>query len=315
MSKDCKVCSPQKCNKCGALIDGVLCKNCYVKCDYCGLDKPETDQICKLCFNNSKQFQYEEQIETQLSKTLENVFLIAKLKRKYIDILLSHTKEYQETAFTSVSVDPKINQEVYEFAGDPIATAILNAYFIRRFPQLNCTEGVKVFARLKINFGSRKSFSQIADALGFWPHIRATETQKEIDKEKLLEDTFEAFIGLTSFILDDIMIGCGYAICYEIIKSIFDNMTISLEYDDLYDEKSKLNELINANPELGKMKFIDEERNAKVFVKSANQNRLLAESGPARTKGERHQIAAGKALEILHSEGYTLRRNFEIFCD
>jgi hypothetical protein len=37
--------------------------------------------------------------------------------------------------------------------------------------------------------------------------------------------------------------GVGYAIVYTILKSIFDNMNISLKYEDLYDAKTRLKEL------------------------------------------------------------------------
>jgi dsRNA-specific ribonuclease len=249
-----------------------------------------------------------------LYMTLEQLFISANVKPKYINIIHANIREF-ERAFTSRSYDEHNNYEVYEFAGDPVAAAAMNLYFIRRFPQLKCTDGVRVLARLKINYGSRRSFSRIADSLGFWPHIRAAEEEKIVDREKLLEDVFEAFIGCTCFVLDDALLnGCGYSIVYEIIKSVFDKITISLEYEDLYDAKSRLNELFNSNPVLGKMVFIDEPRNAIVYSQVGNTRRKLAESGEARTKADRHQIASKIALDLLHSEGYALRQQQALFC-
>ena len=119
-----------------------------------------------------------------------------------------------------------------------------------KFPQLDCAEGVKVVARLRINYGAKQSFSEIARKLGFWPFISATNDLRQRKMKPLLEDVFEAFLGATERILDKKKrIGVGYAIVYDILATIFDDMDISLRYEDLYDPKTRLKELFDVHEE------------------------------------------------------------------
>jgi dsRNA-specific ribonuclease len=250
----------------------------------------------------------------QMNVILKKTFALAKLKPHYVNLLLSHEDEYEQ-AFTSDSFDPNRNYQIYEFLGDGVANAFLVWYFYRRFPQLDCSDGVKILARLKINFGAKKSFASIADRLGFWPYIRASDEEKAIERESLLEDVFEAFVGLTTKLLDDeFEIGVGYGIVYEILKEIFDEMDVSLEHEDLYDAKTRLKELFDAVPALGKVKY--EATATKVVVyRIQGSNKVYLGEGEGRLKGDREQRAAEQALELLRNEGYVKRKPGALFCE
>lgn len=127
-------------------------------------------------------------------------------------------------------------------------------YFYDRFPQLNCPAGVAVIARLKIVYASKNSFQDIAEKLGFWPYIKASQNEKDQKRKSLLEDVFEAFIGATQQILDDeYELGFGFTIVCRILKGIFDEIPISLEYEELYDAKTRLKEYFDANQGIGKL--------------------------------------------------------------
>lgn len=178
---------------------------------------------------------------------LRQILKQSKMKDKYINILLTNEslKEYG-IAFTSKSANETENYEVYEQLGDLSANKFIVSYMYNRFPQLRCSEAVKIVARLRIVYGSKNTFYQIAESMGFWDYISSSEDQRNSEKKKLLEDTFEAFIGATEYMLDTkIKNGVGYAVVYEILKSLFDDIDISLKYEDLYDAKTRLKELFD----------------------------------------------------------------------
>jgi len=189
------------------------------------------------------------------------------LKDKYIDVLTNddNMKKFSK-AFTAASANSKENYEIYEQLGDVSANKFIVWYAYQRFPQLQCPLGVKVVARLRINYGAKNSFAAIADKLGFWPFISAAEDGTDRSKfyrarhkKDLLEDVFEAFVGCTEQILDqEYRPGVGYGVVYDILMSIFDKIDISLKFEDLYDAKTRMKEIFDAfGDSLGSYKFID----------------------------------------------------------
>ena len=193
-----------------------------------------------------------------------------KLKDKYIEILTNENSMKQYGfAFTAESrVHPEENYERYEQIGDAGAGHFMASYFFRRFPQLECSAGNKVVSRLRINYGAKKSFSNIASELGFWEFITCPEDgnlpkrkYRKSHMKDLLEDVFEAFIGCTEHLLDkEFRQGVGYAIIYDILSNFFDKISISLEYEDLVDAKSRLKETFDLKwiaGELGKLVYVN----------------------------------------------------------
>ena len=168
------------------------------------------------------------------------------IKPKFIEtILTDDNMRVLDMAFTHESANPRRNYEFLEILGDATANETLVWYFSRRFPQINCPEGVNTMARLKIKYGSKKSFSPIAAKLGMWPYISASKKVREFRYSKTLEDVLEAFIGAIKKILDaNFRIGVGGAIVYDIIASFMDNIEVSLDYFNLFDAKSRLQETV-----------------------------------------------------------------------
>lgn len=177
---------------------------------------------------------------------LVRVLKMGKIKQKYIDKLLEEGLSIYEQIFTHPSIDETNNYEFYEIMGDATINKAVVWYISRRFPQLNCPDGVKIIARLKINMVSKENFSKLAEKLGFWEYISATEQYRYSEMKPILEDVFEAFFGATEQILDThIKYGVGYAICYQILETLFNEIDISLNYNDLYDAKTRLKELFD----------------------------------------------------------------------
>jgi len=169
------------------------------------------------------------------------------LKQKYIDVLTeADSLKMYDQAFTSASANPEVNYEFFEQLGDVSANKFIVWYMYKRFPKLLCPLGVKVVARLRINYGDRQTFYEIGDKLGFWDYITATHEERNHKKKDLIEDCVESFIGVTEYLLDTkIRHGVGYAIIYDILQTIFDDINISLAYETLYDAKTRLKELFD----------------------------------------------------------------------
>jgi dsRNA-specific ribonuclease len=239
---------------------------------------------------------------------IQNLLDRGQLKPKYVEFLTSSkSMSMYEQAFTSASGNGTTNYEVFEQLGDLSINKFIVWYAHRRFPQLNCPLGVKVAARLRINYGSRDSLSKIGEELGFWPFISASEEDRYHKKKDLLEDCMESFIGCTEYMLDQEFIpGVGYPIVYTILKSMFDEMPMSLAYNDLYDPKTRLKELFDSRKDLGTWKMLDDrtDKLTRVTVfQTTNAGRRAIGEGTAARKDDAGQRAATQALEFFRSQG------------
>lgn len=241
----------------------------------------------------------------------------AQLKPQYADVILSRMDMY-EIAFTHKSCDPTNNYEMFEMIGDATANKFVVWYFYRRFPQLNCSKGVKVLARLKINYSSKVMFAKIADSLGFWPYIRTCDPNKNLAKKSLLEDVFEAFVGLTEMLLDEYFtIGVGYAVVHDILKAIFDEFDVSIVYEELKDAKTKLKELFDKNAKrIGTHAYEEGPNNAtRVYAYSPSGEKVLMGEGFGYVKADRQQEAAVMALKYLEQKGVVQPANYDLICE
>lgn len=244
--------------------------------------------------------------DASFKNMIEGLLKRGKIKDHYINALLTpESMKIYNDVFTSSSANPLENYEVYEQLGDVLAGSFIIWYMYRRFPALMTPEAVKIVARLKINYGSKKSFFPIAEDLGFWKYITASEEQRTREKKPLLEDTLEAFIGATAFIIDNqFRNGVGYAVVYDIMASIFDAMPISLRYEDLYDAITRLKEIFDyfkeENIGLQEKKFIKEEKLTTFTIYQKYRGRVYELGrGVAATKADAEQKAALQALETL----------------
>lgn len=260
---------------------------------------------------------------------INSVLKKGNLKKKYRDMLTDDASMcIYASAFTSELVDPVNNYQVLEQVGDLTGNKFIVNYMYEKFPQLDCAEGVKVVARLRINYGAKQSFSEIARKLGFWPFISATNDIRQRKMKPLLEDVFEAFLGATEKILDKKKrIGVGYAIVYDILATIFDDMDISLRYEDLYDPKTRLKELFDVHEEsLGPLIYKERKEDMITFSSvyrvqgckyqerpdgTINKKKIIGGKeikigeGFASLKTDAQQNAASYALENLKKQGWS----------
>lgn len=261
---------------------------------------------------------------------LRRVFTFSKLDDRYIHILTDNIDMYK-LAFVSPMFDPQNNYELYEKLGDATANEAIVWYFYTIFPQLHCPMGVKVIASLKNLYGSTEYFSKFAETLGFWPYVKALDEEKKSreKRQKLLEDVFEAFLGVTKliFLHKFGFYGVGNEIVYGIIKSLLDEYTISLEEEDLYDAKTRLKEFFDKSlvrQKFGRVeyKFMDNEnediRVTKLFfVKDGVRTHISTGVGISKVAQEKDaaKYAIKYLKETLKKEGYEFEKRGKLFCE
>jgi dsRNA-specific ribonuclease len=247
----------------------------------------------------------DESFWNMIRSTLEK----SSLKKHYIDKLLQNedARQMYDRVFTHFSANPEHNYEFLEILGDATVNKCVVWYISKRFPQLNCTEGVKIIARLKINLISKKTFSDFAMKLDWWDFVTADEDIKQTKKKKLLEDIFEAFFGATELLIDRLIYpGSGYAICYRIVASLFNQLDISLNYESLYDPITRLKEVFDYFKDIGTFSFENEKKDGfqhVTVVQTINRQRFMIGFGISSLLDDAKQKACYRGLENLKSRG------------
>lgn len=251
-----------------------------------------------------------------------------------------YDKELFSQMFTHRSVNEQLNYEFHEFLGDLVVNKSIGQYLSRRFPQLRCPEGVRVITRLKINLVSKKVLAEVAESLGFWDFISATMEYRMTKKKPMMEDCFEAIMGMIEQQIDEkcckldksgrVTSGGGYKVCYNIIQTILDTYPICgglpgadgvqaglLDYLLLVDPKTRLKELFDSRKtELGKVKYRSERDgrlcHTTVFAENGQSSRGMRFSQPmqlgtgtAALQADSQQAAAKMGLTFLKKQGIT----------
>lgn len=276
---------------------------------------------------------YEGERGERFTNLIYGILKKGRVRNHYIDELLTdNALQIYSAAFTTRLAQERLgleewqNYEFYEHVGDSIINACITMYMSNRFRQLQVADGVKVLARLKIVFCSKKTFSKIAESLGFWEFITASENERDSRKKTLLEDSLEAFIYATSHILDTKFrpprkAGVGFGVVYDIVSSLYDEYAdIELKYDKLFDAKTRLKELFdipNIKQALGKMDYkndkyevvengVTRRKHITTFeTKLPGQEPIVWGTGIASIISDSQQIASREALKKLNHAGYS----------
>jgi len=181
------------------------------------------------------------------------------LKEETVNKFFIENKESMQLlrqAFIHKSFDVVTNYELLEFEGDVIVNAAVVEYIRNTYPNI---VSVKWNTRLKHILVSGKILSRMAIRNGFENYLLVDEELKERfdtfedkwdceDYQAAYEDTVEALCGAIMRILNKHTVkGVGYVSCYNLISSFLQEEKISLEYEDVFDAKSRLKELFDAN--------------------------------------------------------------------
>ena len=177
---------------------------------------------------------------------------LCKLSEKYIAFMTNDVNmKIFGYAFTHESADEtkdkSENYEIYEKLGDVILNGLIVKYTLKKFPQLRNSKGVSITSLILAKFGSKETFSKIADEHGFSEFIFSSEYEYIHKRKSLLEDTFEAFAGAVSIILDESVYPCvEYSPLFNLITYIYDKIDIRTEKKYLIDSITKLKEIGDA---------------------------------------------------------------------
>ena len=220
-------------------------------------------------------------------------------------------------AFTSSSADEYHNYEYFEQMGDSTIGKFIVWSCYEKFPQLRGkSEAVEIVARMKINLGSKDNLSQIAENLNMWPFISASEELRYRSKKKLLEDVFEALIGVIEFIIHDYsdsnysQPGLAYQLTYTLLLKLFEPYTLKIDYNILVDAKNRLKGIFDHYKEqLGPEAIYNTERVQKndkyIYIsKIYDKNNNFLGQGAAALKKDAEKKAAEIAISILEQKGY-----------
>lgn len=244
---------------------------------------------------------------------LTTILKRSKLRDEIIETLLDDEgMALYNTAFTHPSANIHDNYEYLEFLGDSMVNTAIVWYIARRFGNLQGINGVKVLARLKINLVSKKSFAECAQRLRLWDYISCADNIRRTSKRKALEDVFEAFFGATTVLMDNkVCASSGYSVVYSIVASLFDELDISLKYEDLFDARTRIKEIFDCNKHLGEIEYtITKDPSTNVFTsivtmkpKEDGRHPVFLGKGTGNTKVDSIQASSEMAIHTLRTMG------------
>lgn len=165
-------------------------------------------------------------------------------------ILTDENLEKFQEAFTHSSYG-KNNYEMWEWLGDTTVNDIVVKWLHAKHPRI---VSVRWLTRLKHTLISKKTLSVFAEESGFFEHIRyGPEFQELLDRipheknkeyKTLLEDCFEAFIGVLVDVCDEGgRRGIGYSVAFKFLESYLDTVEVSLDFNVAFDAKTRLKEI------------------------------------------------------------------------
>jgi dsRNA-specific ribonuclease len=251
---------------------------------------------------------------------LQNVLTTATGIRKEVLEYLTTDKnlEVYAAVFTHPSAcsDDIANYEFWEFLGDSVVNKCVMHYLCHKYIHMRSKKSVKVLARVKVNYISKKWLAWFGDHFHFWTFIKADEKVLSSQKTKLLEDVFEAFFGATEMLLDQKYgIGVGYYVCQMIMDNILKHNEMDLEYNNLFDAKTRLKELFDAirheQPAYTWVNHTIHTHNNPVFevtcTATLGGRSYLLGRGKGQLKIDAQQHAAEQALDTMKNTFHTER--------
>tara|TARA_B110000483_G_scaffold237297_1_gene311842 strand:- start:1630 stop:2502 length:873 start_codon:yes stop_codon:yes gene_type:complete len=173
--------------------------------------------------------------------------LSGKVENETLTYLLSEDSlRRYDTAFTHPSSNLENCYEYYEFIGDSVVNKCVMHFLARKFSQMRSKRSIKILARVKVNYVSKKWLAHFSEILQFGNFITIDSKISHLNKS-VLEDIFESFIGVTEELIDERYGMCtGYYFCQKMIDVILAHFDISVNYNDLFDAKTRLKELFDA---------------------------------------------------------------------
>lgn len=163
-----------------------------------------------------------------------------KFSRVYLLDIVGKHKELIEESITHKSMNIEKNYERLEFRGDRILSNCIAEYFFTNYD----TQDISVLNGHLSAFTSGEIATELfSKKLGLRDIIKI---HSDIDKEKALEDVFEAVLAAINIIFDtEFRRGIGMMVCYQIIDSILGEIDFDNFEHYIFPPKTRLKELFN----------------------------------------------------------------------
>jgi dsRNA-specific ribonuclease len=169
--------------------------------------------------------------------------------------------------------------------------------------------GVKVVARLRIVYGSRKFLAELAQRYKFLQWIQLSLKKTTGAKlEAVLEDVFEAFIGALEYLVDThIRPGLGYIACNNFIVHTLEESVIDFAYENLFDAKTRLKEVVDCfNQQLSRLKYTVVSNSVSITVCVMNTTtHCIGTQSIINRQSDAEQVASEAAIKVLAGMGYS----------
>ena len=230
------------------------------------------------------------------SMQLKKSFMNRKFIKFFEDIGVSYNNiNLYSAALTHISYinehpDAKNDYDRLEFIGDSVLDIVLADLLYKHFP--NSRSGT--LSKLRSYFVNGASLAKLADKLDILRFARLSngEQNNSLDRNKLKEDMFEAFLG--AMYLDH-----NYEYVYKFISDLFLPQFDNVTEENITDNKTRLQELLQSQGH-GKIEYkvIEEKGNAqkKHYKVAVIYDGVILGVGEGTNKKIAQQEAAGDAL-------------------
>jgi ribonuclease-3 len=191
------------------------------------------------------------------------------------------------------------SNERLEFLGDAVLGLITTDYLFKSFPEKSEGELTKIRSALV----NSKILSQVAKKFGFEDFLllsKGEEKSQGKSKERILANTFEAFLGA-------LYLEFGLNFCKKFIeKNLLSLLPEILEKGMIENPKTKFQEIIQEKFKITPTYKVLEEfgpEHSKTFVVGLYVGEKLISKGEGSSKQEAEENAAQKALEAVEEKG------------
>lgn len=184
---------------------------------------------------------------------IKNILVVeGKLTEEFANKIISDEESMKlfDRAFTHKSANEIYNYELLELYGDKVVDYCILKFTSERFPKLrdgglNPPAAVRITSKLHLYLRSKAFLALAGNKIGFYPYISINThiLKNQNENLKMYEDIFEAFMCVVDRVVNKFTKEeVGFIICYEILRSTFDKMDISLKYEFVYDSITILKE-------------------------------------------------------------------------
>jgi len=234
---------------------------------------------------------------------ISKILLRSNISPKTLELFTTPQKmNLFKQAFTDRSYSLTFNYELLEIKGDVYVNLIAANYVRNRFPRVISLDWL---SRIKIILQSKITLPKIAEKLDFQKYIYTSGIISREKKVQILEDVVEAFFGAIVVIGGENK-GAAYAVSYEILSSLYDEIDITLDVSLVIDLKNRVKEIFDSQ-HWGEVAYQTSQQQNRFITKIYKQDKetkkkeLVIEGNPSNTRESSMEKAMEQAIEKFKS--------------